>query len=54
MVDIDKVEVNRSKVTLDEKISCDASYFLKTLLSYLPGKINLSENWLKYCKNIIK
>ena len=52
MVDIDKIEVNRSNVTLDEKINCDASYFLKTLLRYLPSKINLSDNWLKYCKNI--
>ena len=54
MVDIDKIEVNRSNVHLDEKINCDASYFLKTLLNYLPRKINLSKNWLKYCKNIRK
>ena len=54
MVDIDKIETNRSNVNLDEKINCDASYFLKTLLKYLPSKINLSKNWLKYCKNVRK
>ena len=54
MVNIDKIEIDRCRVNLDEKISCDASYFLKTLLSYLPRKINLSNNWLKYCQNIRK
>ena len=54
MVDIDKIEINRSNVNLDEKINCDASYFLKSLLKYLPNKINLSKNWLKYCKNVRK
>ena len=54
MVDIDKIEINRSNVNLDEKINCDASYFLKSLLKYLPSKINLSKNWLKYCKNVRK
>ena len=54
MIDIDKIETNRSNVNLDEKINCDASYFLKSLLKYLPNKINLSKNWLKYCKNVRK
>ena len=54
MIDIDKREINRSNVILDEKISCDASYFLKTLLKYLPKKINPSKSWLTYCKNIRK
>ncbi len=54
MVDIDKVEINNCNVKLDEKINCDASYFLKTLLKYLPNEINLSKKWLKYCKNIRK
>jgi len=54
MVDIDKTEINLCRVSLDEKINCDASYFLKTLLSYLPRKINLPDDWLKYCQNIRK
>ena len=54
MVDIDKREVDLSRVSLDEKISCDASYFLKTLKRYLPKKIDLSKNWLEYCRNIRK
>ncbi len=39
---------------MDEKINCDAGYFLKTLIKYLPKKINLSKDWLSYCKNIRK
>ena len=54
MIDIDKIEINRSNVNLDEKINCDATYFLKSLFKYLPSKINLSKNWLKYCKNVRK
>ena len=54
MVDIDKNEINRSQIDLDDKISCDAKYFLKTLLRFLPKKINLSKKWLSYCKNIRK
>ena len=41
MVDIDKKELNRSKVKLKDKICCDAKYFLKTLLKFLPKKINV-------------
>jgi acetolactate synthase-1/2/3 large subunit len=52
MVDIDKNEVKMSRVNLDEKLVCDAKYFLKTLYKYLPAKIDLSKNWLNYCKNI--
>jgi len=54
MVDIDNDEIKKSDVILNEKINCDASYFLKTLLKYLPKKINLSNKWLKYCKSIRK
>ena len=38
----------------DEKICCDAKYFLKALLKFLPKKINLSEKWLSYCSSIRK
>ena len=54
MVDIDKNEVRKSKIELHDKINCDASYFLKTLLKYLPKKIKLSGSWLDYCKNVRK
>ncbi len=54
MVDIDKNEINKSQINLDEKICCDAKYFLKKLLSYMPKKNNISKEWLKYCKNIRK
>ncbi len=54
MVDIDKIEVNKSNVKPDEKICCDAKYFLKVLMKYLPKKINLSKKWITYCKNIRK
>ena len=54
MVDIDQIELNKSYLNLDEKVCCDAKYFLKTLIKYLPKKINLSKDWLTYCKNIRK
>jgi acetolactate synthase I/II/III large subunit len=54
MVDIDKKETTFSRVKLEEKINCDATYFLKTFLKYLPKKINLSNNWLNYCKKVRK
>ena len=54
MIDIDQIEVNKSYLNLDEKVCCDAKYFLKTLIKYLPKKINLSKDWLTYCKNIRK
>ena len=54
MVDIDNNELKKSRVALDEKINCDASYFLKTLMKYLPKKISLSKEWLSYCKNVRK
>ena len=54
MVDIDKIELKKSKIKLNEKICCDAKYFLKTLLKYLPNKINPSSEWTNYCKNIRK
>ncbi len=54
MVDIDKIELNKSKVTLDEKICCDAKYFLKNLLKFMPKKTNISQQWLSYCKKVRK
>jgi len=54
MVDIDKKELNRSQVKLKHKICCDAKYFLKTLLKFLPKKINVSEEWISYCKKVRK
>jgi len=57
MVDIDKIELNKSRVNISEKICCDAKYFLKTLLKYLPNKLNFSADrfaWIKYCKNVRK
>ena len=54
MVDVDKNEVEKSRVNLDQKLVCDAKYFLKTLFQSLPKKINLSKDWLSYCKNVRK
>jgi len=57
MIDIDKIEVNKTNVNIDLKICCDAKYFLKKLLKYLPKKLNLSkkrQSWGKYCANIRK
>ena len=54
MVDIDKKELRRSKMKLEQKICCDAKYFLQTLIKFLPKKINVSNEWLAYCKNIRK
>jgi len=54
MVDIDKKEIDKSQINLNEKICCDAKYFLKTLSKLMPKKINLSKEWLTYCKNIRK
>ena len=54
MVDIDKKETNFSRVKLEEKINCDATYFLKTILKYLTKKAEPSNNWLKYCKKVRK
>ena len=54
MVDIDINEVKKSNVNLNEKICCDSKYFLKELLKHIPKKINLSNNWIDYCKNVRK
>jgi len=54
MVDIDKKEIDKSQINLNEKICCDAKYFLKTLSKLMPKKINLSKEWLTYCQNIRK
>ena len=42
MIDIDKTEIKNTNVNIDEKICCDAKYFLKKLLKYLPKKLNLN------------
>jgi acetolactate synthase-1/2/3 large subunit len=54
MVDIDPLELKYSNVNIHKKINCDAKYFLKTLLKYLPKKINLDPKWTTYCKKIRK
>ncbi len=54
MVDIDPKELKNSNVNLDEKICCDAKYFLKTLFKFLRNKIIFSDKWLTYCKDIRK
>ena len=52
MVDIDKEELNRKNIKINKKINCSAEYFLKKLIEYLPKKINLNPNWIKYCTHI--
>lgn len=54
MVDIDENELRKCRVNLNQKIKCDAKYFLEKLYNYLPKKINLSKNWLTYCQNVRK
>ena len=54
MVDIDNTELKKNRTKPDIKICCDAKYFLKTLLKYMPNKINISKKWRAYCKNIRK
>ena len=54
MVDIDVKELNNNNINLNEKICCDAKYFLKKLIKFLPKKINFSSDWLPYCKDIRK
>jgi len=54
MVDIDERELTNTNVRLDKKICCDAQYFLKTFLKFLPKKFSPSKDWLEYCKNIRK
>jgi len=54
MVDIDKIEIGKSNINPHVKICCDAKYFLKTLLQYLPKKNNVSKDWHRYCKNVRK
>ena len=38
MVDIDIKEIKNTNVKLNKKICCDAKYFLKTFLKFLPKK----------------
>ena len=52
MVDIDKEELNRKNIKINKKINCSAEYFLKKLEEYLPKKININKNWIKYCTYI--
>ena len=57
MVDIDITEIKNTNVNIDEKICCDAKYFFKTLLKYLPKKIDLSKKrveWQNYCTEVRK
>ena len=54
MVDIDDTELKKNRTNPDITICCDAKYFLKTLLKYMPKKIEISQKWKKYCKNIRK
>ena len=52
-VDIDKYEVKKKSIDYDDKLKCDASYFIKKLSVFLK-KINVENNWIKYCKFIRK
>ena len=54
MIDIDNNELKNSRVKPDQTLNCDANYFLKKFLLYLPKKIGLSNQWIEYCKNIRK
>ena len=55
MIDIDNNELkNFSRMKPDQTLNCDANYFLKKFLLYLPKKIGLSNQWIEYCKNIRK
>ncbi len=54
MIDIDKHEINKKDINTYKKICCDAKYFLKTLLKYMPKKIQVSKKWHSYCKSVRK
>ncbi len=54
MVDIDKDELSRKNLKVNTKINCSADYFIKKLLDFLPKKVNVNDNWLKYCSLIRK
>ncbi len=54
MVDIDINELKKNGTKPNIKICCDAKYFLKYLYKFMPKKINLSKDWLKYCRDIRK
>ncbi len=54
MVDIDNIELSKNRTNPDMTICCDAKYFLKTLIKFMPKKINLSNKWKVYCKEIRK
>ncbi len=54
MIDIDIKEIQNTNIKLNKKICCDAKYFLKTLLKFLPKKYKPSKNWLIYCENVRK
>ena len=57
MVDIDNIEIKKTKVNIDEKICCDAKYFLKKIINFIPNSKKLSverKEWHKYCVNIRK
>ncbi len=52
MVDIDKFELKENGSNPDIRLCCDAKYFLKTLLKFMPKEINISKDWNSYCKNV--
>lgn len=54
MIDIDPKEIKLNNTSPHEKIACDAKYFFKNLIRYMPKNISISKNWLMYCTNIRK
>ena len=54
VVDIDKNEIKKSNINPHKRICCDAKYFLKMLMKYMPKKNNVSHEWHTYCKKIRK
>ena len=54
MIILTPKRLNLSNVNLDEKISCDAKYFLKKLFKLLTNKIPIFQINGSYCKDIRK
>ncbi len=54
MVDIDVNELKNNRTLPSIKIKCDASYFLESLIKFMPKKIKISDEWRTYCKKIRK
>lgn len=53
MVDIDPNELKYNNSQPNEKICCDAKYFLEKLYKFLPNKINNFDKWHQYC-NVVR